>query len=489
MANWFTTDTIQGIRTLEERTSGLETLKKCIKTLQTKEDVSILDIGCAEGLIADWITAGRSNNLVGLEGDLIKVESAKEIYQKQTATGRYNIIRSDVNDLEKSCRVNGLKDRYDLVLLLAILQKLDDPMKCFKHAAQLAGWFLAVRVPDYFFKQYYTEMTEELTGWKLLYHVPATPEDEEARGHLVVWQRESTVDKLEEMRAELRSQIKATYLSTCDYSIVSFPKSGRTWIRYFLGKYLELQHKLPLDLEFMPQPYWTPERRSLKFPNIHFTHDWFDLNHSTDDNPEILFKKILDKKPMILLLRNPMDTIVSYYYHKVRREGKENGLEMSLPEFILDNRHGLARYCVWMNKMLDYAASRSDCLLISYEHMVADMPAQMNRMFDFMRVKKNRSEVSSAAEQSDFTNMQQAEVIANQNPNTVGIGRLSMRDWDGDMNKLKVRKGKIGSWQEESELDDKFMEQLISNATVENYFNRLLQHHPDSMIGLEKFVR
>ena len=121
--------------------------------------------------------------------------------------------------------------------------------------------------------------------------------------------------------------------------------------------------------------------------------------------------------------------------------------------------------------------------------MVADMPAQMNRMFDFMRVKKNRSEVSNAAEQSDFTNMQQAEVIANQDPNTVGIGRLSMRDWDGDMNKLKVRKGKIGSWQEESELDDKFMEQLISNATVENYFNRLLQHHPDSMIGLEKFVR
>ena len=489
MANWFTTDTIQGIRTLEDRISGLETLKKCIKTLQSTEEVSVLDIGSAEGLIADWITAGRSNNLVGLEGDPIKVESAQDIYQEQISAGRYNIIRSDVNDLEKACQTNSLKDSYDLVLLLAILQKLDDPMKCFKHAAQLARCFLAVRVPEYFFKEYYTAMNAELTGWTLLYHIPATPRDVNARGHLIVWQRDAMVDKLATIRAELRSQSKATYLANCDYSIVSFPKSGRTWIRYFLGKYLELQHDLPLDLEFMPQSYWIKERRDLKFPNIHFTHDWFDLNHSTEDEPEILFRDILDQKPMVLLLRNPMDTIVSYYYHKVKREGKENGLNMSLSEFILDNRYGLARYCSWMNKMLDYIDRKPDCLIIAYEHMVTDMPAQMNRMFDFMHVRKNRSEISNAAEQSDFANMQQAEVIANQDPGAVSIGRLSMRDWDGDMNKLKVRKGKVGSWQEEPELDDAFIELVTSNVVVNDYFTRLLQQHPDSMAGLEKFVR
>jgi hypothetical protein len=490
MANWFTTETTQGIRTLEDRTAGLDPLRKCINTLQTRQDISILDVGCAEGLIADWITNGKSNRLVGIEGDKIKIDSAQEIFKDKIAQGTYKILRGDANDLARICAYRAVNDSYDVVLLLAVLQKLRDPMGCLADAVAMAGSYLAIRVPDYWYVEHKDSIDSVMQDWEIMYHIPAKDPDINHHGHLIVYQRPGFDRKVDMIRRELREMSKADYMAKSDYALVSFPKSGRTWIRFFLGRYIELQHGMPMDLEFMPQSYWSQERSDLDFPHIHFTHDWFDLRHSDRANPGIFYKDVLDKKPVIFLLRNPMDTLVSYYYHKVKRESKENPLDLDLRSFILDDRYGLGRYCHWMDQMLDYLASRRDKLIITYELMAKDMANEMNRMFDFMQINGNRNYVAKAVKQSDFTNMQQAEISANRDENTLGIGRLGMRGWDGDTDKLKVRKGKIGSWQDEAALDDIFVTNLINgDDRIKVLFRRLLRHYPASMVTLERFVR
>ena len=490
MANWFTTDTTQGIRTLEDRVSGLDPLRKSIATLQARQNISVLDIGCAEGLIGDWITNGKSDNFIGIEGDKVKVESAQEIFKDKIAQGKYKILRGDADYLAATFKHHDIKAKLDVVLLLAVLQKLNNPMACLKEAAEMSRAFIAIRIPDYFYVQNKSDIDDIMSDWSLMYHVPAKQPDVDHQGHLLVYQRPGLAEKLDVLRKELREMSKLDYLARCDQAIVSFPKSGRTWIRYFLGRYLELQYGMPMDLEFMPQAYWSQERLDLEFPHIHFTHDWFDVRHSDNTDPSVLYKDILDNKPVIFLLRNPVDTLVSYYYHKVKREGKQNPLDLDLRSFMLDDRYGLGRYCSWMDKMLDYLAGRKNKLIITYELMAKDMIHEMNRMFDFMGIDDARNAIPGAAMQSDFNNMQRAELSANQDEKTQGIGRLGMRDWDGDMDKLKVRKGKIGSWQDEQTLDDSFMEKLIAeDDRIKILFRRLLRHYPDSMSTLERFVR
>ena len=490
MANWFTTETTQGIRTLEDRTAGLERLQKNIRTLQTQEPLSVLDIGCAEGLIGDWLTMGSAKKLLGMEGDKIKVESAAQIYSAQIDEDRYRFIRTDVQDLAAVCRHNNIQEKFDIVLLLAILQKLGDPIPCLEKAVSMADKFVAIRAPQYFWDQHVESIDNIMRGWNLMYQIIEPELDAEHVGRLRVYIRPGLEERLDSIRTDLRSANKATSLSICDYPIVSFPKSGRTWIRYFLGRYLSIEHGMPMDLEFIPQPYWTEERRSLDFPRIHFTHDWFDLNHSDRRTPGILYKDILDKKPVIFLLRNPMDTIVSYYYHKVKREKIVDSRELDITRFILDERYGLGRYCAWLDTMLDYISARTNVMLLTYEGMVADMPREMNRMFDFMKIRGHRQGITAAAADSDFDNMQRAEIDANRDPNVVGIGRLGMKDWSGDPAQLKVRKGKIGSWKDELSLDETFMRGLVAgDDRIKVYLTRLKRRFPQCMTGLEDLVR
>ncbi|MFW5895728.1 MAG: hypothetical protein ACOCT9_03180 [archaeon] len=59
-----------------------------------------------------------------------------------------------------------------------------------------------------------------------------------------------------------------------------------------------------------------------KSPVISFSHNYFDtFQDDIKNNIYITEKKILDKKKLIFLVRHPLDTQVSFYYHKKERQG------------------------------------------------------------------------------------------------------------------------------------------------------------------------
>ena len=104
-------------------------------------------------------------------------------------------------------------------------------------------------------------------------------------------------------------------ISDRDIFLISFPKSGRTWLRLLLGKTLashfgiENINLLLLDELAAACP---------KIPKIHVTHD---------DNPhwkrvdELSSHKIeYEGKKVIFLVRDPRDIIVSNYFEKTNRE-------------------------------------------------------------------------------------------------------------------------------------------------------------------------
>lgn len=482
MGHWFKTEHTDGIRDLESRIYGLDSLKKNLQVYHTQHPVSILDIGSAEGLISDWLLDSQADKVVAIEGDIDKVLAAKKINKTKIEQGNFEIIHGNANDLNK-CLNSLTNTKFEVVLLLAILQKLDKPLQCLRHAVAKASKYVAIRVPDYWFKEYKSAVFAELSNWQLITHVHPPQPDDLHQGHLLIFQQPGLDNKLDAIRKEIRTMAKTDTLRNADFTIVSFPKSGRTWVRFFLAKYLELEQGVPFDLELMPQPYWTQERTDLDFPKIHFTHDWFDLRFKDRSPPNILYKGILDKKPVVFLMRNPMDTMVSYYYHKVKRESTEHGLNMTLDEFLLDDIYGLEKHCAWMDKMLDYLQGRDKKLIISYEDMIANLKVEMLRLFDFIGIEVNQDILVKTIDLSSFNSMQQIEIDSNQDPNALGIGRLSMRDWDGSIDTLKVRKGQINGWQSEN-ISQTTLNKLNNNSTIKIYLQRLKKHYIKSAVWL-----
>lgn len=424
MPNWFTTHIAPGIRTLDDRIHGLDTLKRRIKTLQYNKTVNVLDIGSAEGLISDWLLDGNGK-IVGLDVDADKIKTAQLTFHHKP----YDFSIANADDLPKF-----QPKQFDVVLLLAILQKLNNPLKCLFESIEFASTFFAIRVPPYWYEEYWTQEVQDRIQleWQLVYRI-----DEESN-HLMVFQRLDTIDQLEQVRKEIKQRVKLHSVNTADINVVSFPKSGRTWIRHFLAAWLDQQYSIGMDLEFMPQHYWSEQRKALKFPYVNFTHDFFDLHQETTEPVSMLYQY---PKPTVFLLRNPFDTIVSYYYQKVKREGIE--YVGTIDDFVLDPVFGLNRSCEWQLIALD-SIKKQRHHIITYENMSVDMHGEMCKFMDFLGVKYTPESIQTAVSLSEFDKMQQIEVAGTES--ATAVGRLSIPNWDGDIDKLKVRSGKVNSW-------------------------------------------
>src|SRR6266508_3831194 len=100
-----------------------------------------------------------------------------------------------------------------------------------------------------------------------------------------------------------------------DAFVVSFPKSGRTWIRVFYFAYLA---KLT-GREFSWSSNAFPE-----FQKIVFTHDrwehrllpgWWDFIRGKHLVPPLARRK----KKIVLIVRDPRDVVVSLHFHLMKR--------------------------------------------------------------------------------------------------------------------------------------------------------------------------
>src|ERR1700704_240791 len=100
---------------------------------------------------------------------------------------------------------------------------------------------------------------------------------------------------------------------------VSYPKSGRSWIRYILAQ---------LDLD----------------RHIQFHHDQFEFNDGTRPQHDFdLARRLRDYAPvekLVYLQRDPRDVMVSLYFQVTGRFRDLFGYEGNLSEFIWDDYFG-----------------------------------------------------------------------------------------------------------------------------------------------------
>jgi hypothetical protein len=151
MRGWFKIPNLQkGKVDLGRQASGLDVVRKSCA------GATVLDLGCAEGLISIEMAKAGARLIHGVELIRDRLLVAESMFQEQYPDLERNFIEWDLtrfNDLFLDITPGtapekpSLLTRYDVVLCLAIAQKLSNPGRFLRLAAALCTDIIAIRLP------------------------------------------------------------------------------------------------------------------------------------------------------------------------------------------------------------------------------------------------------------------------------------------------------------------------------------------------------
>lgn len=245
----------------------------------------------------------------------------------------------------------------------------------------------------------------------------------------------------------LRGREETRRLDRADVAVVSFGKSGRTWLRVMISRYYQLLFDIPERILLGFDNY---NRREEKIPKIFFTHD----NYIKDYTGEFDSKKPFYGKKVVLLVRNPKDIVVSQYFqwqHRMRPAKKKlnqyppHGADVSAYDFVMDPNCGLPDILSYLNLWAGEAENVEQLLIVRYEDMRSDPHAALSRVMGFINGESPQDEaISGAVEYSSVENMRKLE---EKNVFWLAGGRMKPGK-KGDPNSYKVRRAKVGGYKD-----------------------------------------
>ncbi len=259
----------------------------------------------------------------------------------------------------------------------------------------------------------------------------------------------------EKVRIErwLRGREDFRKLGLADAVIVSFGKSGRTWLRVMISRFYQVKYGLS-------------QRHLIAFDNLHhknraipkifFTHD----NYLKDYTKDATSKKAYYDKRVVLMVRNPADVAVSQYNQwKYRmRAGKKkinaypsDSADVGLFEFVIGKEAGLPKIIDWMNGWAKDLDRIKELMIVRYEDMRADPEGSLARIVDFIGTPGTPEQIREAVNFASVENMRKLE---EKRVFWLSGRRMTAKD-RSNPNSYKVRRAKVGGY-----LDDFTPEQV-----------------------------
>lgn len=221
---------------------------------------------------------------------------------------------------------------------------------------------------------------------------------------------------------------------------LSFPKAGRSWICFFLARYLAERTGGPLDLDLLAPGH--------EVPPIAFLHEHIDVFEDIVAPPRLLNERLLLRRRLLVIVRDPRDTLVSYWYEKRVREARP--APARLEEFAESPVYGIERISEGTNLLLDlYEAHPGDRLLVSYERLREDPADRLRRVLSFALAGPPIDETSfqEALGASSFAAMRDWERRLTRRDATRYADRFGPRQ-EGPLTDghFKVRRGTVGGF-------------------------------------------
>jgi hypothetical protein len=230
----------------------------------------------------------------------------------------------------------------------------------------------------------------------------------------------------------VRTAKKQKNIRACEMTVLSYPKSGRTWLRHALAVYRAVKHGEAENAEFGPG--------SIGGRGIAFDHEYMEIFQDCPETPRLLHRKLLNRRRLVVLTRDPRSVVVSYFNHQRYREGLAIG---SLLEFIESPIYGIERQSAFVNLLLDLrTVNCRNTILFRYEDLIANPRSNFEQFIRFIeKAPADAAVLEEAIARTSFAAMQQVEIEASRAGVAEGtVSRLGVRNWDGNLNALKVRK-------------------------------------------------
>jgi hypothetical protein len=203
-------------------------------------------------------------------------------------------------------------------------------------------------------------------------------------------------------------------------AVISFPKSGRTWLRVMLDE-------LGLPLE------WTHA----------------GAGHGNGRPISKLDTSTARKYGRILFLhRDPRDTAVSGYYQKLYRR---DGYSGTISEFLRDPCHGLEKIILYNQMWLDLASKRPQVMVVTYENLRTDTVNVMADIVAFFGADVDAERIHQVVEDSTFERMKEKERAGDY---ASVYGKILSPADPEQPDSYKVRKGVVGGYLDELSADD-----------------------------------
>ncbi|BBK32491.1 sulfotransferase domain-containing protein [Stella humosa] len=213
--------------------------------------------------------------------------------------------------------------------------------------------------------------------------------------------------------------------------VTSYVKSGRTWLRFMLAAYLADIHGLgPVDLHslftIVPNNDDDPQRGRAAFgygdrpsiPRVLCEHlPWKPFDGSVN--------------PTVVMVRSPLDTIVSRYFMESRQNGRR---EQAVGDYLRSPR-GAAAWIEYHNQLIR-KRSGPGVTWISYEQLTHDPAGTFGRVLEAFSIPCDQDAAGRAIAAAAFDRMAELEAETGFPGNAVDPADLDAR---------RMREGRIGA--------------------------------------------
>lgn len=195
---------------------------------------------------------------------------------------------------------------------------------------------------------------------------------------------------------------------------VSFPKTGRTWLRVILD-----------DLKV----------------DIKYTHGCSDYRRRLSYKDIDIDKHQYESKRLIFLIREPKDVVVSNYFQAARRDIVYKG---NIHEFIRDERYGIKKAVAFYDLWFENRSVPKAFLVIRYEDMHKDTLAVVKRVLEFLGIRNvSEDTLRETVQIFGFANMRRLEQTGYFEED---YGKRIIPRNIRDEESFKLRRGKVGGY-------------------------------------------
>lgn len=244
----------------------------------------------------------------------------------------------------------------------------------------------------------------------------------------------------------LRGREEFKRLQRADWVLMSWGKSGRTWLRVMLSRFYQLQYGFDqrqlLDFDNL-------KKLNPAAPAVFFSHN----NYLRDYTGNWESKQHFQGKKIVLLVRDPRDVAVSQYFQwqfrmrpnkKFINDYPPHGAAVSAWDFVLDERAGVPRIVDYFNGWARAMPQLGSVLMVRYEDMRAEPERILSQILQFTGTPGSMEQVREAVEFAAYDNMKKME-------EKKFFSASGARVRPGDSNNpdsFKVRKAKVGGFRD-----------------------------------------